>query len=89
MPPKVNKRQAPAAAAAPQAKRPKSTRDTTAPKDLATEAAAAAACKAAEKRDAKAVKAAIGLSRRAEFDTYHTHALWAWGADHDEWDIPR
>ena len=35
------------------------------------------------------IKAALAASRREAFGAYHTQLLWAWGADHEGWAIPR
>jgi hypothetical protein len=44
---------------------------------------------ASDKRTTADTKRALVASRLQAFDAYHTEVLWAWGADHDGWTLPR
>ena len=78
----AEKRAAQAApAAAPDAKRTKKGSSTSAPPALSDEQAG----ERAEREFERLAKE----ERRAAFEPYSTPALWAWGADHEGWSIPR
>ena len=91
MPPKGSKRAAGAhPAPEPAPKKPKPARSTAGMRgsNLA-EVLTAAANAAGSRRDKTAIAAALTASRRDELDKYATAVLWAWGQDHDGWNIPR
>lgn len=44
---------------------------------------------ASDRRTSADTKRALVASRLQAFDAYHTEVLWAWGADHAGWTLPR